>query len=223
MKSLIDFILSLLRRQTPEQTTPVEPQAADPFPISDADLERCVLAAGADINRAPVAAIAAAYKKAFIRYGVTDVLPIAFLLPQVAHESKNFTATREIWGPTPAQLRYEGNRNLGNTEPGDGRRFAGLFEIQLTGRWNHTAYAKYRGLDVDDLPALADDRATNADVALWYITVNRKGFLAAARRKDVLAASIAVNGANKDTGLPNGYEDRLARTRAVLRVLGIPE
>ena len=126
-------------------------------------------------------------------------------------------------GPTPAQLRYEGNRNLGNTEPGDGRRFAGLFEIQLTGRWNHTAYAKYRGLDVDDLPALADDRATNADVALWYITVNRKGFLAAARRKDVLAASIAVNGANKDTGLPNGYEDRLARTRAVLRVLGIPE
>lgn len=222
LANLLKAILSLFQRPAPGEVAPVETPDAQAFLISDGDLERCVMAAGADVNRVPVAAIAAAYKKAFIRYGITDVLPIAFLLPQVGHESRNFTATREIWGPTPAQLRYEGNRNLGNTEPGDGRRFAGLFEIQLTGRWNHTAYAKYRGIDVDDLPALADDRDTNADVALWYITVNRKGFLAAARRKDVLAASIAVNGANAN-GLPNGYEDRLARTRAVLRVLGIPE
>ena len=222
MKSLIDFILSLLRRQTPEQTTPVEPRAADPFPISDADLERCVMAAGADINRVPVAAIAAAFKKAFISYGITDQLVVGHLLAQVGHESGGFRYTREIWRDTPAQLRYEGNRNLGNSQPGDGRRFAGLFWLQLTGRWNHTAYASYRGIDVSTLPSLADDMDTNADVACWYILINRKSFIAAAKRNDPLAASIAVNGVNAN-GLPNGYEDRLARTRAVLRVLGIPE
>ena len=128
MKSLIDFILSLLRRQTPEQTTPVEPQAADPSrlvtPISSAASWPLVPTSTA--RRSPQ--MPRHTKKAFIRYGVTDVLPIAFLLPQVAHESKNFTATRANLGPTPAQfaIRRQPQSRIRNR---DGRRFAGLFEI----------------------------------------------------------------------------------------------
>ncbi len=222
LANLLKAILSLFQRPAPGEVAPVETPDAQAFPISDGDLERCVMAAGADVNRVPVRLIAEAFKRAFIRYGITEPLVAAHLLAQVGHESGGFRYTREIWRDTPAQLRYEGNRNLGNNQPGDGRRFAGLFWLQLTGRWNHTAYASYRGIDVDTLPSLADDMDTNADVACWYILINRKSFIAAAKRNDPLAASIAVNGANAN-GLPNGYEDRLARTRGVLRVLGIPE
>jgi putative chitinase len=222
LANLLKAILSLFQRPAPGEVVPVETQDAQAFPISDGDLERCILAAGGDNYSVPVQRIAEAFKRAFIRYGITEPLVAAHLIAQVGHESGGFRFTREIWRGTQAQLRYEGNRNLGNNQPGDGRRFAGLFWLQLTGRWNHTAYATYRGIDVDKLPLMADDIDTNADVACWYILINRKSFIVAAKRNDPLAASIAVNGVNAN-GLPNGYEDRLARTRAVLRVLGIPE
>lgn len=220
MGKFLELILSLFRRPSP--TTEPAPEQPAAFAVSDGDLERAIMASGADAARVPVTQIAQAFKRAFIRHGVDDPLVVAHLIAQAAHESGGFRYTREIWKDTPAQQRYEGNRNLGNTEPGDGKRFAGLFWLQLTGRYNQTAYAKYRGIDVDTLQSLADDMDTNADVVCWYILIARKSFVAAAKRNDTLAASIAVNGANKN-GMPNGYEDRLARTRAVLRVLGLPE
>ena len=38
---------------------------------------------------------------------------------------------------------YEGRRDLGNTQPGDGRRFKGGGVIQLTGRANYQAFADF--------------------------------------------------------------------------------
>ena len=61
---------------------------------------------------------------------------VAAFIAQVAHESGRFHYVREIWGPTRAQSRYEGRRDLGNTEKGDGHRFLGRGLIQLTGRAN---------------------------------------------------------------------------------------
>lgn len=62
---------------------------------------------------------------------------IAAFLAQVGHESGGLRYVREIWGPTPAQRRYEGRADLGNTEPGDGRRYLGRGLIQVTGRANY--------------------------------------------------------------------------------------
>lgn len=62
-------------------------------------------------------------------------------LAQVGHESGGFKHLREIWGPTPAQERYEGRADLGNTQAGDGKRFMGRGLIQITGRFN---YARVR-------------------------------------------------------------------------------
>lgn len=222
MKALIDLLVALFRR--PATAPAQEPVAVgdDPFPLSSEQMEAALVAAGAVTNQVNVTQIAAALRAACMRYDIRDVLPIAHLIAQIAHESGGFRYTREFWGPTPAQLRYEGNKNLGNTEPGDGRKFAGMFWIQLTGRWNHTAYAQYRHIGIETLHASADDPFTNADVCLWYIVINRPGFLAAARANNVLAVSIAVNGKNAN-GLPNGWDDRQRRTRAVFQVLGLPQ
>lgn len=82
----------------------------------------------------------------------------AHFLAQVGHESGGLAWTRELWGPTPAQKRYEGRADLGNTQPGDGSRFRGHGLIQTTGRGNHARVrdrlrAKFPHLDVPDFEA----------------------------------------------------------------------
>jgi putative chitinase len=84
----------------------------------------------------------------------------AAFLAQLAHESGQFRFMEEIWGPTPAQLRYEPvstlATRLGNTQPGDGKRFKGRGPIQLTGRANYQRFGSALGLDlVADPPRAA--------------------------------------------------------------------
>lgn len=66
----------------------------------------------------------------------------AAFIAQVGHESGGFRYVREIWGPTPAQSRYEGRKDLGNTQPGDGFRYMGRGLLQVTGRANYARVAE---------------------------------------------------------------------------------
>lgn len=70
-------------------------------------------------------------------YCINTPLRQAAFLAQIGHESGGLRYATELWGPTPIQLRYEGRADLGNTQPGDGKRFRGHGLIQVTGRDNH--------------------------------------------------------------------------------------
>jgi putative chitinase len=66
---------------------------------------------------------------------------LACFLAQIGHESGRLRYTREIWGPTKQQLRYEPGtplaQRLGNFRAGDGKLFMGRGLIQITGRSNY--------------------------------------------------------------------------------------
>lgn len=164
--------------------------------------------------------IALAIEEGCIRYGVTSPLEKAHFLAQVAHESASGRFLEEL----ASGAAYEGRKNLGNTQPGDGKRFKGHGLIQVTGRANHTRYSQWKYGDdraVRDPRMLA--RLPDAvDAAFWYWTVERPKLKALALADDVVGVSVAINGRNKNTGLPNGLEDRKAKLATAKKLLGLP-
>jgi predicted chitinase len=94
----------------------------------------------------------------------------AYILATAWHETGpaasnlHMTPRREIWGPTPAQRRYEGRVDLGNTQPGDGKRFMGRGYVQITGRHNYHRASNIVGRDLVKEPDLALDPAIAARI-----------------------------------------------------------
>lgn len=76
------------------------------------------------------------------QYNIDNPIELCSFLSQVLHESGGFKWMREIWGPTKAQLGYEGRNDLGNTVAGDGKKFMGRGPLQITGRNNYTRMSK---------------------------------------------------------------------------------
>lgn len=143
----------------------------------------------------------------------------AHVLAQVMHESAGLQYDREIWGPTAAQKRYEGRKDLGNTQPGDGSKYRGYGPIQVTGRYNVTEFYKWcksQGLNPPDFitfPSLIADSPWAGWSVVWYWTTRNLNRYA--DTNDIEMITRRVNG-----GL-NGYADRLNYyDRAALVMLG---
>ncbi len=69
-----------------------------------------------------------------------DTVPrIRQFMAQIGEESAGLKWLTEL----ASGQEYEGRRDLGNTQPGDGVRFKGAGAIQLTGRANYQAFANY--------------------------------------------------------------------------------
>ena len=100
---------------------------------------------------------------------------ICALIAQCRVETGNFRLNTEVWGPTATQLTYdiEGPRpskarELGNTAPGDGKKYRGRGWIQLTGKANYQAAASAAGADIVNQPDLAATAAVANKTAIHY-------------------------------------------------------
>lgn len=79
----------------------------------------------------------------------------AYILATAHHETGRFIHMQELWGPTPAQKRYENRKTLGNTQKGDGKKFLGRGFVQITGRKNYQYWADRLKINLINNPELA--------------------------------------------------------------------
>lgn len=126
----------------------------------------------------------------------------AAFLAQLAHESGSLKYVEEI----ASGEAYEGREDLGNTEPGDGKRFKGRGLIQITGRTNYHDVGRALNFDFVKEPEKMELPVSAAMVSAWFW--KERGLNRLADIDAFLKISIRINGANKKTGLPNGWEDR---------------
>ena len=93
----------------------------------------------------------------------------ASFLSQLAHESANFMYGEELGNGTEVYFdKYENRIDLGNTEPGDGRKFRGRGFIQITGRANYARAGKDLSLDLVNDPEMAAFPSVAAKIAVWF-------------------------------------------------------
>lgn len=167
--------------------------------------------------------------KCCYRYGVNSRMRQTHFFGQGAVESGSLTLMLEI----ASGEKYNNNKGLGNTQPGDGPRFKGRGFKQLTGRYNYAEYWCFKGWlkkgkdfdggwehdaskrfpPVDKPERLIETTFNCIDAGCWYMTVFRGRTAAAMDIDDVTAVTKAINGG--DVGLP---ERKLftARIRKVL-------
>ncbi|WP_460160770.1 glycoside hydrolase family 19 protein [Pseudomonas sp. S2_B10] len=151
------------------------------------------------------------------RYQVVGAKRVAAFIAQIGHESGQLRYVREIWGPTPAQARYEGRADLGNTKQGDGLKYRGRGLIQITGRANYAACGEALGLDLINQPELLELPQHAAMSAAWWWATHRLNTLADAGDNSNIG-SIINTGRRGRT--PNGADERQALYEKALNVLG---
>ena len=127
-------------------------------------------------------------------------LRMAHFLAQCAHETAGFTHMAEM----ASGAAYENNAVLGNTQPGDGRRFKGRGLLQLTARANYQAYAPSRFCNGDLMsqPEWLEKFPGAVKSAMWYWW--SRSLNTFADRDDVLTITRRINGGT------NGLKQRRA-------------
>ena len=123
-------------------------------------------------------------------------------MAQLAHESAHFQVTREF----ASGKAYEGRKDLGNTQAGDGPRYRGRGLIQTTGRANYrqatTAIRKLNASapDFEAKPVTLEEFpwALLAGITYWQ----SRNINSAADRDDVVRVTELINGGH------NGLADR---------------
>ena len=171
-----------------------------------------------DSNMQSIVAGFAAYGA---RCGLDKPHRLAMYVAQIAHESGDFRYDHEIWGPTPAQARYDTRPDLGNTPAvdGDGKLYMGRTGIQVTGKGNYMRFRDWcrsQGFNCPDFVANPEAIDTDpweglAPIHFWV----SNGLNSLADTGNFAAVTQRINGGQ------NGASDRVAfYVRAALVFLG---
>lgn len=143
-----------------------------------------------------VTAISPIFYSTLVSYDIATIKRIAHFMGQVTHECAGFSTTEEF----ASGKAYEGRKDLGNINPGDGIRYKGRGLIQLTGRHNYQTIGDKLGLPLEDTPELAAEPVNALKIACEYW--NSRSINKVADLDDIIKVTKLVNG-----GL-NGIEDR---------------
>jgi putative chitinase len=140
-------------------------------------------------------------------FGIDTPQRQAAFLAQIAHESGSLNYVKEL----ASGKDYEGRKDLGNVESGDGVRFKGRGLIQITGRDNYRACGQVLDLPLIDNPELLETPENACRSAGWFW--QSRGLNEIADKGDFLLITKRVNGGT------NGYKDRLAYYERAQQVL----
>ncbi len=146
------------------------------------------------------------------RYNINTPAREAAFLGQLAHESGGLV----YWEEIASGAAYEGRLDLGNTQPGDGRRYKGRGPIQLTGRANYRIAGREMDLDLEKNPEQAATVPIGFLIAAWYWADKRLNQLA---DEDSETAYRKIT--RRINGGYNGWQDRLTYWRRARLALGM--
>lgn len=120
----------------------------------------------ANSDRSKISDVVDELNDAFEEEDFADLEEVALFLGVCALESDRFQTFEEY----ASGEAYEGRRSLGNTEPGDGKRYKGRGMIQCTGRYNYQAFSEW--IDdaeiMEDPVSVADEAYLAVQSAIWY-------------------------------------------------------
>lgn len=148
---------------------------------------------------------------AMTEFDIDNPLRIAAFLAQAAHESGELRYMKEL----ASGEAYEGRKDLGNTQAGDGVRFKGRGIFQLTGFNNYAKVGTDLFLDADWFtmsPQLAEEPENACRIAGWFWKTH--GLNELADKGDFLSITKRINGGT------NGWKERVEYYERAKEVLG---
>ena len=154
-----------------------------------------------------------------IPFGIDNPRRIAHYLAQVFHESGALRYVEEI----ASGEKYEGRKDLGNTEKGDGVRYKGRGYIQLTGRANYKAFSKC-DLCTEDVVAHPEKVAEfplNQVASMWFWQNHKLNELADKDDGGKCGEDIVRQITKVVNGGQNGIANRLFYYRRFKKELGL--
>lgn len=134
---------------------------------------------------------------------------MAHYLAQIAHESGELRYTREL----ASGRAYEGRKDLGNTQPGDGVKYKGRGLIQITGRANYQKYSNCCKFDVVSSPELLERPLGAVKSSMWVF--DTFGCNELADQDDLKAIRRKINGGYNGLAACEKY---LKRAKEVLKI-----
>lgn len=99
-------------------------------------------------------------------FSINTPLRQAHFIAQVAHESGSLNYVKEL----ASGQAYEGRKDLGNINKGDGVKYKGRGLIQCTGRSNYLSFQKYLGgaPDIMNHPEYLEQPHLAVMVSCWF-------------------------------------------------------